>query len=40
MDKAREELSYAGKFDIRIVNDLLPVAIEETKQAILDFVNK
>jgi guanylate kinase len=40
MDKAREELTFASRFDVRIVNDKLPLAIEECKNAILNFINK
>lgn len=38
--KAEFELGYAPKYDVRIVNDNLDTAVEETETAILDFINK
>jgi len=40
INKANEELSYAEKFDIIIINDKLEKAIEESVQAIIKFVNQ
>lgn len=40
IDKAEEELRYAGKFDVVIVNDILEKAIQETEQIVLDFIKK
>lgn len=40
INKANEELSYAEKFDIIIINDKLEKAIEESEQAIIKFVNQ
>lgn len=37
--KAAYELSFADKFDRRIINDNLDKAIEETRTAIKDFIN-
>ena len=37
--KAAYELSFADKFDQRIINDNLDKAIEETRTAIKDFIN-
>ncbi|HRW64086.1 MAG TPA: guanylate kinase, partial [Bacteroidales bacterium] len=40
IDKAEEELRYADKFDVVIVNDILEKAIQETEQIVLDFIKK
>ncbi len=37
--KAEYELSFAPDYDLRIVNDDLSVAVAETREAIIDFVN-
>ncbi|MBQ4917489.1 MAG: guanylate kinase [Muribaculaceae bacterium] len=36
--KAEYEISFAGEFDCRVVNDKLDVAVKETEQIITDFV--
>lgn len=36
--KAEYEISFAGKFDCKIINDVLETAIEETEQTIKNFV--
>ena len=38
--KARYEIDHAPQFDLRIVNDDLPVAVAATESAISDFINK
>lgn len=40
LNKAKEELSYANKFDIVIINDELEKAITESKKAISEFINR
>lgn len=39
IDKARYEIGFADRFDARIVNDNLDVAVEEVKELISSFVN-
>ncbi|MFC2175422.1 guanylate kinase [Bacteroidota bacterium] len=36
--KAEEEMAYANKFDVILINDDLEVAKEEARQLILDFI--
>jgi guanylate kinase len=38
--KAMEEISYANKFDVIIVNDKLEIAISEAESTIVEFINK
>jgi len=38
LDKAEYELSFASKFDTRIINDELDEAFEQTKKSILQFI--
>lgn len=38
--KAEEELTYAEKFDVILVNDSLSVAKEEAQQLVTSFINK
>jgi guanylate kinase len=38
--KASKELTYAGKFDVVIVNDDLDKAINETEKVIDEFLKK
>ena len=38
LDKAKYELSFAHKFDVTIVNDILKNAVEETKKIISNFL--
>ncbi len=40
VNKAEFELSFAPKYDLRIVNDDLDKAVTETEKAILDFIGK
>ncbi|MCK5170901.1 MAG: guanylate kinase [Bacteroidales bacterium] len=40
INKAKEELSYAEKFDVIIINDELEKAIQESEIAINEFVNQ
>ena len=40
MSKAVFELGYADQYDQQVVNDVLRVAIDETHDIILDFVNQ
>lgn len=40
LKKAKEELSYADKFDLIIVNDELEKAISESEKAIKEFINR
>lgn len=40
MGKARFEMTYADKFDCKIVNDDLEKAIKETESVISDFINQ
>mgnify|MGYP006282975391 CR=1 FL=1 len=39
IEKARQEISQAGKFDISIINDDLPTAIAECKKVIEKFIH-
>lgn len=38
--KAEYEMSFADKFDCRIINDILEPAIDQTKSEIVDFIKK
>ena len=40
VNKAEFELSFAPKYDLRVVNDDLDKAVTETEKAILDFIGK
>ena len=40
IDKAEFELTFADKFDVRIINDDLEIAKMETVKVICDFLNK
>lgn len=40
LKKAKEELSFAKKFDIIIVNDELEKAISESENAVKEFINR
>jgi len=40
LQRAEEELSYAGNFDVIVINDELKKAIEEVKQHIISFISK
>ena len=40
VNKAEFELSFAPKYDMRVVNDDLDKAVTETEKAILDFIGK
>ncbi len=40
IDKAQEELTYAHKFDVVVINDNLADAIEESKKLIEKFIEK
>jgi guanylate kinase len=40
IDKAREELSYSGKFDVVLVNDNLQECLATAKKITRDFYNK
>ena len=37
--KAKQELTFADKFDKVVVNDILDVAVQETLQLVTDFLN-
>ncbi|MFB6319351.1 guanylate kinase [Saccharicrinis sp. FJH54] len=39
IDKAEQELSYAGKFDVIIINDNLDEATKETEKILRNFLN-
>ncbi|MDD4848001.1 MAG: guanylate kinase [Bacteroidales bacterium] len=39
IEKAEQEMAFAPKFDLQIVNDELAVAVEETKNAINKFLH-
>lgn len=39
LSKAEYELSFAPQFDIQIVNDKLPKAIDDTSRAIINFIS-
>lgn len=39
LDKAAYEMSFSSKFDKVIINDELDIAVEETYQAIIDYIN-
>ncbi len=36
--KAKKELESAGQFDVIIINDILPAALDETERAVSDFL--
>ncbi len=36
--KAKKELESAGQFDVIIINDVLPAALDETERAVSDFL--
>ncbi len=38
--KAGEEIGYADRFDLTIVNDTLEVAVEQVRQAVVKFIGK
>lgn len=38
--KAGEEIGYADRFDLTIVNDTLEVAVERVRQAVVKFIGK
>ena len=40
VNKANEELSYADKFDVIIINDQLDKAIQESEQIVKEFLNQ
>ncbi|MDR3251345.1 MAG: guanylate kinase [Tannerella sp.] len=40
LEKAEFELSYAPKFDVVIVNDILPTAQQEALKAVTDFIQQ
>lgn len=40
IEKAQEELSYADKFDVVVINDNLDKAIEESEKLIKNFIEK
>lgn len=40
ISKAEYELSFAPRYDLRIVNDDLAAAVTETESAIIDFIGK
>jgi guanylate kinase len=40
LDRAREELTYADRFDQVIINDDLDSAYQEVKKAVLKFMNQ
>ncbi len=40
VNKAEYELSFAPQYDVRIVNDDLASAVDETEKAIIDFTSK
>ncbi|HAH51636.1 MAG TPA: guanylate kinase, partial [Balneola sp.] len=39
LERAKEELTYAGRFDRVIINDDLETAYSQIKQAVLEFMN-
>lgn len=40
VNKAEFELSYAPRYDVRIINDNLSDAVEKTRKVICDFISK
>ena len=40
IDKANEELSYAEKFDVIVINDQLEKAIQESEELVKNFINQ